>query len=153
MAEEKKKRTKLWIGLRLVVVLGIIASCGPKEDSDAIPESARDYAEELMQREIEAANRPPVEEPEEVDEDLELLNSEGSQKDFTTEITGRIKNNTARRYNYTQVTFQVYDDAGNQVGSAMANVNGLEPGAIWKFKAQYFGQDGSKFKLDKITGF
>ena len=85
-------------------------------------------------------------------EDLELIESKGTTKSSTTEVVGRIRNNTNRTYNYVQVTFQMYDSQGNQVGSAMANVNGLEPKRTWKFKAVCFCQ-GARFKLNKITGF
>ena len=83
--------------------------------------------------------------------ELQLLASDGETTEVSTEIVGRIRNNTNRTYGYVQVTFQVYDNLGNQVGSAMANVNGLEPGGIWKFKALCLCR-GSNFKLNEITG-
>lgn len=69
------------------------------------------------------------------------------------EITGRVKNTSSKTYAYAQITFIVANDAGEQVGSAMANVNSLEAGATWKFRAVSLASGGSKFKLGKISGW
>jgi len=81
--------------------------------------------------------------------DLQLLESKGKSSEAVTEIVGLIRNNTSREYTYVQVNFTVYDQEGNQVGSAFANLNGLEPRGTWKFKAVCFCQ-GTNFKLHKI---
>jgi hypothetical protein len=81
--------------------------------------------------------------------DLELI--EDSTEDHF--IVGRIRNNAAKRYNYAQVTFGVYNAHGEQVGSAVANINGLEPGGTWKFRAPILQGEATRYKLDKITGF
>ena len=91
-------------------------------------------------------------EPKPPEGDLQLLESNGKTTEVSTEIVGRVRNNTKLTYKYVQVTFQVYDGQDNQVGSAMANVNGLEPGGTWKFKAVCLCR-GTRFKLNKITGF
>jgi hypothetical protein len=91
-------------------------------------------------------------EPKPPEGDLQLLESNGKTTEVSTEIVGRVRNNTELTYKYVQVTFQVYDGQDNQVGSAMANVNGLEPGGTWKFKAVCLCR-GARFKLNKITGF
>lgn len=43
--------------------------------------------------------------------------------------------------------------SGEQVGSALANVNNLEAGATWKYRAVSMASGGSKFKLGKISGW
>ena len=40
-------------------------------------------------------------------------------------IEGTIKNNTDKQYSYVQVTFNLYDKDGAQIGSALANINNL----------------------------
>ena len=85
--------------------------------------------------------------------DLELLSSKGSTNEFSTTITGKIKNNTVQSYTYVQVLFDVYDSGGSRVGSAMGNINNLGPLETWNFKAVYFGGDGHRFRLGEITGF
>jgi len=72
---------------------------------------------------------------------------------FTT-ITGEIKNNTDRTYSYVQVTFSLYDENGAQIGTAMDNINNLEPNGIWKFKAIGMGSSkGANYKCTGIAGW
>ena len=69
-------------------------------------------------------------------------------------IVGIIKNNSSHKYNYAQVTFILLDKNNNQVGSAMDNINDLEPGATWKFKALIFDASEVRYyKLGEIVGF
>ena len=91
--------------------------------------------------------------PEPVAPPLELLEFEGYIEDFGGRVEGKIRNNTEKAYRYAQVTFNLYNSDDEQVGTAMANINGLEPGGTWKFKAVAFTQGWEKLKLDKITGF
>lgn len=72
---------------------------------------------------------------------------------FGGTITGVVENRRDRKLNYAQITFNLYDDSGAQVGSAMANINGLEPGGKWKFKATSFGKDFTTYKFSELTGF
>jgi len=85
---------------------------------------------------------------------LELLEKHDEIIDYNHYIIGTIKNNTSKKYNYVQVTFILTDDDMNQVGTAMDNINDLEPGATWKFKALIFDDSDVKhYKLGEITGF
>lgn len=71
-------------------------------------------------------------------------------------IEGSIQNNTDKVYSYVQVTFNLYDSEGAQVGSALANVNNLEGKGVWKFKAIGSLGDAEKvasYKLIEITGW
>jgi hypothetical protein len=52
-----------------------------------------------------------------------------------------------------QISFSLYDDSGAQVGTAIANINGLEPGNKWKFEAISFGQEFTKYQFIELTGF
>jgi hypothetical protein len=69
----------------------------------------------------------------------------------TGEITGEVVNRRSHTLSYVQITFNLYDDSGAQVGSALANVNGLEPGSTWKFKAVTTGH-WTKYKVSKLMG-
>ena len=84
---------------------------------------------------------------------LELLSSKGTTNEYSTTVTGKIKNNTSQTYTYVQVLFDVYDSSGHRVGSAMGNINNLGPQETWRFNAVYIGEDGHRFRLDEITGF
>ena len=69
------------------------------------------------------------------------------------EITGTVINRRSKTLNYAQINFSILDESGAQVGSAFANINSLEAGARWNFKAISFNKNGEKFKLSKLSGF
>lgn len=77
----------------------------------------------------------------------------GTTSEFGGTITGIVENRRSRKLSYAQITFNLYDESGAQVGSAMANINGLEPGGRWKFEASSFGTRFSKYKFSELTGF
>jgi hypothetical protein len=68
-------------------------------------------------------------------------------------IRGTVKNDTPQSYKYVQVEFNIYDVSGNQIGSTLANVNNLEPGASWKFKAMVLEGAADRAELKGITKF
>jgi DNA-directed RNA polymerase subunit RPC12/RpoP len=86
---------------------------------------------------------------------LVLLNEtlKGTTNQFAGEITGTVVNEGNKTLNYAQIQFNLYDDSGAQVGSAVANINGLEPGGRWNFKAVTFTNKWKTFKMFKLSGF
>ena len=68
-------------------------------------------------------------------------------------IAGTIKNNTDKKYRYAQVSFSLYDESDAQVGSAMANINNLEPQGTWKFEAIVLNKNAVKARFQGITAF
>jgi len=87
--------------------------------------------------------------------DLQLVGSSSVETgDYGTKyIVGRIQNTGKKTYSYVQVTINLYDDSGAQVGSTLDNINNLEPGGIWKFKAMWLEDDATKYKIKEITGW
>jgi hypothetical protein len=77
----------------------------------------------------------------------------GRRGEVTGEITGTVVNRRDHKLNYAQITFNLYDASGAQVGSAIANINGLEPGGRWNFKAVTLGTDFVKYKFAELSGF
>lgn len=69
------------------------------------------------------------------------------------EITGTVENRRGRKLGYAQIQFNVYDKDGAQVGTALANVNGLEPGGRWSFKAVGFATGAATYKFSELSGF
>ena len=68
-------------------------------------------------------------------------------------ITGTIENTCSKKLSYAQVTFILTDDAGNQVGSALDNINDLEGGATWKFNAIVLEDSATHAKFGDMTSF
>lgn len=80
----------------------------------------------------------------------------GYSDGFAFYIEGGIRNNTNKQYSYVQVSFNLYDKNGVQIGTALANVNNLEPNGVWKFKAIGLGgeaNDVKTYKLMEIVGY
>ncbi len=70
-------------------------------------------------------------------------------------IEGTIKNKSGSEASYLQIIYNLYDKDGNQVGTAMDNINNLEKDGTWKFKAIGFDTDNvvTQYKLSEITGW
>ena len=58
---------------------------------------------------------------------------------YSVEIKGKMKNTTKKEFSYVSVTFAIYDAEGNQIETAMDNMNYLQPGGVWSFTATMFG--------------
>ncbi len=78
---------------------------------------------------------------------------QGKVGELGGEITGIVVNRRSRKLDYAQITFNLYDESGAQVGSAIGNINGLEPGGTWKFKATSLGVRFVKYKFSELSGF
>lgn len=77
-----------------------------------------------------------------------------TRNSVTIYINGTLKNNSGKEATYVQISFNLYDKDGNQIGTAFDNINHLEKDGTWKFKA--FGSDPDKvasYKLMEVTGF
>ena len=68
-------------------------------------------------------------------------------------ITGTAVNNSAKSYAYAQVEFNLFDKSGKPVGSAMANIDKLEPGKSGNFEAVVIEANAADFKVKEISGF
>jgi len=123
-----------------------------KEDEDKVArERAETERQQLAKAEAEAARKAE----EEYDADgLVLLKRtvKGEQGEFGTTIIGTVVNRRDRKLTYAQITFNLYDNSGAQVGTAMANINGLEPGGRWNFKAIGLGGGSSRYKFSELSG-
>ena len=77
-------------------------------------------------------------------------------KGLNNHTVGTIKNNRNKKYSYAQVTFNLYDKNGAQLGSAIANINNLEPYGKWKYDAIGLisnPEEVASYKLGEIIGF
>ena len=67
--------------------------------------------------------------------------------------TGVITNTTGRRLRYLEVTFPLFDAAGKQVGTAIANENNVAPGARWQFRALVSKKGVTEMGAPKIRSY
>jgi len=96
----------------------------------------------------------PPSQPSAVQKDLEVLDTDWKQENSIVYVVGTVANHTQRTYSYVQVEINIYDTEGNQIESTFANVNNLEPGKKWKFKALLSEhKNGMTFKIKGVTGY
>lgn len=75
---------------------------------------------------------------------------------YSAVVKGTAKNISKKNFSYASVEFIIYDSAGNNLGTALANINNLQSGDTWQFEANLFSFPSSKpisYKLAEITAF
>ena len=137
-SESKISLKEFVVGVIIVIVLlgGFIAF------SDSFINAKSEFREEQSQREQKEA--------------LEALNVESwgwKNSEYGSYIVGTVKNPSGKKYSYVQVDFNLYDKAGAQIGTAMANVNNLEPYGTWKFKALALEDNAQNARLNSVNGY
>lgn len=85
-------------------------------------------------------------------EKYNIQNVKGTTNYGVVTITGTLVAN--KDYEYLQIEIPTYDNNGNKVGSALANISGLEKGETWRFEAVDLS-GASKYKIEKaeVTGW
>lgn len=138
MSSEQAKQSKpiykkwwFWL-ISVIILISILASLGNKNDASSTSDSDNTVQEEIS--------------------DFELLDWEIVKEEYSTNIVGKVKNNTDEESSYVQITFNLYDESEALVGTAMANVNNLEAGGIWKFEAICM-EEFKTAKFKEITNF
>lgn len=58
---------------------------------------------------------------------------------YSVNIKGKLKNTSNKEFSYISVTFAIYDKDGNQIETALDNMNYLQPGSTWLFDASIIG--------------
>lgn len=118
----------------IIVALGVVAGAGGEIDTSS-------------------PNSNPIKTNTE-SEKFSLVSDKLTTDGFGTYIKGEIKNNTDKSYSYVQVTFNLYDSSGAQLGTAIDNINNLEPNGVWKYKAVGLTTEKvSSYKFVEITGW
>lgn len=137
-----------WIGIlfAIFIVIGIIGSMGDGGSNNASQpvQSTQTVSQNSQQTQKPAEPAKP---------DLEIIESKTESDSFTRYIVGTVKNNSKKQYSYVQIEINLYDKSGNQVGSTFDNLNNLEPGATWRFKAIILEDNAASYKIKGVSGF
>lgn len=155
--------TKWWVWIIAIIIIAAIGNQGKNDEvqqanieSDITASKIVESNKNNSKPEISPETTPePTPEPKkEKKPDFEVIGDITSENNgFAIYIIGTIKNNKGRTLSYAQVTFNLYDEEGNQIGTAMDNINNFEKDGTWKFKAIGFETDAKSYKLVEITGF
>lgn len=68
-------------------------------------------------------------------------------------VCGVVYNGTGKTYSYAHIEINLYDSTGAQIGSTLDNINNLEPGGKWKFKAYVTEDEATSYKIKDLTYF
>lgn len=73
---------------------------------------------------------------------------------YSAKVTGTLKNTSGKNWTYASVEFSIYDAEGNNMGTALDNINNLKSGDTWKFSADLFeypDEEPVRFELVEVT--
>lgn len=116
------------------------------------PEKYQKKAETITSSNTAKKSKKSKKVKQEQKENLEIISHDSIAEDYSRYVVGKIKNNTDKTYSYVQVEINLYNGDA-QVGSTMDNVNNLEPGQTWEFKAIITDDSCTSYKIVDVTGF
>jgi hypothetical protein len=67
-------------------------------------------------------------------------------------LNGMVVNQTGKAYRFVQISYDLFDATGAQIGTASANTRGLEPHGRWLFKT-VISDRCTRFKLASLDGY
>lgn len=85
--------------------------------------------------------------------DMCIENITDTNEGFSGSIVGTIVNTSDQTYGYVQIELNLYDSSGAQVGSALDNINNLEPHGRWNFSAMILNQNTTTYKVKGISAY
>jgi len=88
--------------------------------------------------------------------DVEILNHEFYEEEFSSGVRGTAVNNTDSELSYVEATATFLDADGTQIGEGLDNVSDLAGGREWEFECMFTGQDESRieeYEVEVSTGF
>ncbi len=92
--------------------------------------------------------------PEAVAPPVLIVVGDKSERDRYNEqwLEGMVVNQTEKAYQFVQISYDLFDSSGTQIGIASANTRGIGPHGRWLFKTVINGRCTS-FKLAKLDGY
>lgn len=147
---------KVAIALVVLVALGVIFGGSSQDKVSSSSGSDKGKVEVASSSSGDAGGQETAVEPAQPKEKYTITNEElDTSNPYSASITGVLTNNTDRDYSYVQVEYILYDGAGNQIGSAWANINNLKAGGTWKFEAVTLQapDEIAAYELADVTAF
>jgi len=88
--------------------------------------------------------------------DVELLDHEFYEDQFSVGVRGTAVNNTDSELSYVEAEAVFLDESGTQIGDGLDNVNDLAAGREWEFDCMFLGNDESRidsYEIEVSSGF
>lgn len=83
--------------------------------------------------------------------DLDISSSYDNYLGYSVSIKGKLKNTSSKQFSYVSITFALFDANGNQIETAMDNMNYLQAGSVWSFDAKTLGWTQTEPKSCRIV--
>ncbi len=84
--------------------------------------------------------------------ELRVVDWAWANGEYCRYIRGTVQNESYESFSYVEVEFNLYDDAGNLLDTAMTNVNNLDSHGRWKFEAIVTEDRATKARLVGVSG-
>lgn len=74
---------------------------------------------------------------------------------YSVKITGTYTNTSGGELGYVQLSYNLFDESGAQIGTAWANTSNLADGGVWKYEAYCTASPGeaASYELADVSGF
>lgn len=82
---------------------------------------------------------------------LEATDVQIIEEDYSKYITGNIVNTTDKELGSVDISINLYDEAGNQIGNTYDITSNLAAGGNWNFKAIVVEENFSTYEIVDIT--
>lgn len=138
-----------FIALIVVVLLLGIGMSGDDEETDVQKPSS-----EVQQSELDDDKEQKDEDAANIIDGFEIMGDFTYEYDgFSYYIKGKVKNCKGRDLSYAQISFNLYDEDGAQIGTAFDNISGLKKDGIWKFEAMVLDEDVDSWEFDSMDSW
>jgi hypothetical protein len=135
----------------IFVILGIIGSVAGNNSKSNYGQTGKDTSTTQTQQ---TNTKSTTDTKQQEKPKYEILNHKMiTDDDGIKYVTGQIKNNSGKTSGYVQVEINLYDSNNTQLGSTLANLNNLEDGKVWNFKAPVTEDNTASYKIMNVTGF
>lgn len=142
-----------FIALIIIVLLLGIGMSGDDETEDVQKPTSDTQQTEVQGGEAAQGNDSETKKDNIID-GFEIMGDFTYEHDgFSYYIKGKVKNCKGRDLSYAQISFNLYDKDGAQIGTAFDNISGLKEDGVWKFEAMVLEDDTDKWEFDSIESW
>jgi hypothetical protein len=126
------------------VLTAAIAGCGSSDTSNREEGSTDDGSTE------DDGSGEGSADGSESEQQIELLNHEFYEDDFSSGVRGTLENVSGEVLSYVEVQVYFLDSEGTQIGEGLDNTSDLAEGRRWEFEAAYLDTDPERIDTYEI---
>jgi hypothetical protein len=130
-----------------------------KRERDELEAKKRAEADALVQKKAELKRTADADAARKSEDEFDsnglvflVKSTQANHNDVGLTVTGTVINRRNKTLTYVQIIFNLYDESGAQVGTALANTNNLEAGGRWNFTAVGASPEARTCKVSSLSG-